>query len=385
MVTFTSLDGSLGSDTAKAIADYSGLLSNLTFNNSSDDFVGGTNRSFNLSVTDDQGLSSSVANFAVAMVATNDALSGTPTISGTLSEGSTLSVSLAALTDADGRNENGFSYQWQRSTDNGVSWSNIDAATNDYYTLTRDDGLAQVKVVVTHVDAGNNTETVESAASGEIAFSTVEGLFYDWYSQTVIQGVVISQGGETSTSSSDGTYDIAKGDDDDYSFALEISNTGTGVDINDALLAFGLAFGETVTNSDGSQISAYQYYAADIDEDGDVDFSDAMDVFEMALSHTSATASEWHFIDEQVDFWDELNDVWTVDRDTIDWSLVNSMNDGDTGTANFVAIQKGDINGSWASTSSYEDGNASISTQQLNNMLDTLLPETGSGDDWWNL
>ncbi|MDC0148121.1 VCBS domain-containing protein, partial [Alphaproteobacteria bacterium] len=385
LVNFISLDASQGSSTAALIADYSALLSALQFNNSSDDFVNATSRSFSLSVTDDQGLASSVANFEVSMAATNDALSGVPTIDGTLIEGETLDVSLSALTDADGRNEAGFTYQWQRSSDNGVSWLDIDSATNDYYSLTRDDGLAQVRVSVTHVDAGNNTETVVSAASSQVAFSSVEGLFYDWYSQTVIQGVVISQGEDSATSGSDGTYSIGKDSDDGYSFALGIGDTGTSVDISDALLAFSMAFGEPVTNSDGSQISAYQYYAADIDEDGDVDISDAMDVFEMALGHASAKDSAWHFIDEQVDFWDELNNLWTVDRDTVDWSLVNTMNDGDTGAANFVAIQKGDINGSWASTSSYEDGNVSITSEQLSNLMDTLLPSLGSGDDWWNL
>ena len=336
-------------------------------------------RVFNLSVTDDQSLASNVVKFTVTMDATNDALSGTPTIDGTLAEGNTLTVNLSSITDADGRDDAGFTYQWQRSTDGGNSWSNIADATNLYYTLTRDDGLARVKVAVTHTDLGGNVETVVSAPSSSVDFSTVEGVFYDWYSHRVLHGVGISQSQDNSVSDANGGFQIDKTANDGYSFTLGVDDTGSGVDILDALLAFDIAFGQPV---DGHQITAYQYYAADIDEDGDVDLSDAMSIFEMALTQPNATASEWHFIDEQVDFWDELTNTWTVNRDSIDWSLANKMNDSDSGTANFVAIQKGDVNGSWSSDSTYDDGNATIDSDQLANLIDALLPEAGP-DQWW--
>jgi len=102
----------------------------------------------------------------------------------------------------------------------------------------------------------------------------------------------------------------------------------------------------------------------------------------MALAQPNATASEWHFIDEQVDFWDELTGTWTVNRDSIDWSLANKMNDSDSGTANFVAIQKGDVNGSWSSASSYGFSNSTIDSDQLANLIDALLPGEGP-DQWW--
>ena len=154
VVTFTSLTAAGGSNAPAAIGDYSSLLSALSFNSGSDNFVHGTSRVFNLSVTDDQSLASNVVKFTVTMDATNDALSGTPTIDGTLAEGNTLTVNLSSITDADGRNDVGFTYQWQRSTDGGNTWSNIADATNSYYSLTRDDGLAKVKVEVTHTDLG---------------------------------------------------------------------------------------------------------------------------------------------------------------------------------------------------------------------------------------
>lgn len=205
-------------------------------------------------------------------------------------------------------------------------------------------------------------------------------MFYDWYSHKVIHGVGISQSGDSSTSDVNGSFAIDKTSNDGYSFTLGLNETGSGVDILDALLAFNIAFGQPV---DGHQVTAYQYYAADIDEDGDVDLSDAMSVFEMALAQPNAATSEWHFIDEQFDFWNELTDSWTVNRDSIDWSLANKMNDGDSGTANFVAIQKGDVNGSWSSDSTYDDANSTISQAQLSNLINALLPNEGSGDDWW--
>jgi hypothetical protein len=84
----------------------------------------------------------------------NAAPVGVPTISGTATQGQTLTASAAGVTDADGLGT--FSYQWQR---NGVG---ISGATNTTYVLTNDDVGALIAVRVSYTDGMGKPESVVS-------------------------------------------------------------------------------------------------------------------------------------------------------------------------------------------------------------------------------
>ncbi|WP_210253925.1 Ig-like domain-containing protein, partial [Bradyrhizobium sp. S69] len=82
---------------------------------------------------------------------------GTPTINGTDTEGSTLSVSVL-----------GASYQWQEAFSNG-EWIDISGANSSSFTLTEAQVGATLRVVETSVYSGGLIDTVASAATATVA------------------------------------------------------------------------------------------------------------------------------------------------------------------------------------------------------------------------
>ncbi len=63
------------------------------------------------------------------------------------------------------------------------------------------------------------------------------------------------------------------------------------VDANDALAALKMAVALN-PNDDGSAVSSYQFLAADINHDGKIRATDALNILKMAVKLTSAPASE---------------------------------------------------------------------------------------------
>ncbi|NTU52990.1 MAG: hypothetical protein HGA97_04655, partial [Chlorobiaceae bacterium] len=94
-------------------------------------------------------------------------------------------------------------------------------------------------------------------------------------------------------------------------------------------------------NADGSSISNFQYLAADIDHDGRVRATDAMDILKMAVDHGSAPAQEWLF------FSDEARSL-AMTRKTIDWNAVQlDVTLNNDMELDLIGVLKGDVNGSW--------------------------------------
>ena len=123
-----------------------------------------------VSYTDGYGQAESVISAATTAVSnSNDAPTGTPGISGTLTVGQTVQANTATLADADGLGT--FAYQWHSSSDNGVSWSNIAGATASSYTLAAAQQGKRVRVSVSYTDGGGTVETINGAASDMIGAS----------------------------------------------------------------------------------------------------------------------------------------------------------------------------------------------------------------------
>ena len=134
------------------------VLSELTLTQAD---VGGV-ISADISYVDGSGATESFESAStVAVSNTNDAPTGVPVISGTLSEDRELSVDTSGIADADGLGE--FSYQWNRD---GAA---IEGATAETYTLSEADVGANISVTVSYTDGYGAAESVISAETSDIA------------------------------------------------------------------------------------------------------------------------------------------------------------------------------------------------------------------------
>jgi Ca2+-binding RTX toxin-like protein len=135
-----------------------------------------------------------------------------------------------------------------------------------------------------------------------------------------------------------------------------------GVTSADALAAMRLALGiNPNTDPDGSgplsapAVSPYQFIAADVDANGKVSAADVLSILKMAVGLPSAPASEWLFVEETRDFLDEPNDRYSIDRDNASWNrAISAQQPGET---NLVGALKGDVTGSWRSSTAASDSN----------------------------
>jgi hypothetical protein len=118
------------------------------------------------SYTDGHGTSESVNSPSTSAVANvNDVPTGTVTLSGTATEDQTLTAS-NTLADADGLGT--IAYQWQSSV-NGITWTNIAAATNS--ALALGDALVgqQIRVHASYTDGHGTSESVNSPGTSAVA------------------------------------------------------------------------------------------------------------------------------------------------------------------------------------------------------------------------
>jgi len=97
-----------------------------------------------------------------------EAATGAPIISDTTPlSGQVLTIDTATIADANGVGP--MSHQWQVSTDNGVTWSDIAGATGTSYTATDAQVGSLLKVVTTFTDITTGTlETLSSAVTAAI-------------------------------------------------------------------------------------------------------------------------------------------------------------------------------------------------------------------------
>ena len=98
---------------------------------------------------------------------TNSPATGTPTISGSVQVGQTLTVDTSNVADQDGSDNATFAYQWARI--DGTTDTDIQGGTGSTYTLTSDDEGKTVKVRVTFTDDAGNSESLTSAATAAVS------------------------------------------------------------------------------------------------------------------------------------------------------------------------------------------------------------------------
>ena len=126
-----------------------------------------------VSFTDDAGFDETLTSvateavgFAVQQQIANSAVTGAPTISGTVQVGETLTADTSDIADADGLSGATFSYQWLSSRD-----TEIQGATGAAYILVPGDAGKTIKVRVSFTDDAGNEESLTSAATATVASS----------------------------------------------------------------------------------------------------------------------------------------------------------------------------------------------------------------------
>ena len=138
---------------------------------------------------------------------------GSVTVTGTATEGETLTANTSGLTDADGLADAAYAYQWVR-TPSGGSDADISGATSQTYVPVFADAGATLKVRVTVTDDEGHEATFESAAT-----ATVEATARP--SVTVVSDGDVTEGG-TVTFTLTRTGDTAE----ELDVAYEVAATG---------------------------------------------------------------------------------------------------------------------------------------------------------------
>ena len=113
-----------------------------------------------VSWTDDGGTDESLTSDATAAVAH---INGSVAITGTATQGQTLTADTSNVSDPDGPTNLTFSYQWIRGG------TNIAGATSSTYALVQADVGQTIKVTVSWTDSGNNAESLTSDATSTVA------------------------------------------------------------------------------------------------------------------------------------------------------------------------------------------------------------------------
>lgn len=127
------------------------LLQNITFENVSEN-PGESSRIVRFVVTDGDGGTSTAQSLTVNVNRQNDAATGLPTITGTVTEDQVLTADTSGISDGDGITPETFTYQWLRD---GVA---VVGETMNTYTLGDLDVDARIGVHVSYRDDGGTTE-----------------------------------------------------------------------------------------------------------------------------------------------------------------------------------------------------------------------------------
>ncbi len=113
----------------------------------------------------------------------NQRVTGAPIISDTSpTEGFAVNVNSAGLADADGLGA--FSFQWQTSTDNGATWSDIAGATTATFLPVQNQVNMQLRVAVRFTDGQGIAEEVFATATDVVGDLIVTGAGNDTISGT---------------------------------------------------------------------------------------------------------------------------------------------------------------------------------------------------------
>jgi Ca2+-binding RTX toxin-like protein/methionine-rich copper-binding protein CopC len=189
---------------------------------------------------------------------------------------------------------------------------------------------------------------VSGATSAQVSFSQIQLGGTQPADQTLAMAA--------QTTGSNGNYNFSSLPAGTYGLSTSRSaGDGTnGVTAADALAALKIAVGINPNpDPDGAGpltatlLSPYQIIASDANKDGKVTAADALAILKMAVGLGSAPAKEWLFVQENQDFWDEVNMVFTLNKNNASWDNTLDATLPQDAITNLVGVYKGDVNGSW--------------------------------------
>ncbi|MEN9774099.1 MAG: hypothetical protein RL322_1169 [Pseudomonadota bacterium] len=189
--------------------------------------------------------------------------------------------------------------------------------------------------------------------------SPVFGQVYHWRTHTLLAGLR-AQASALSTSDpivvaddtgADGRFDLGYVPLGLYD--LELTRTAGADEVSaaitsaDALAAFKLALGRNPNpdpNGPGPQqaqpVSPYQLLAADVDGDGRVTREDAAQILALAQGRGTASATQWLALPERTD-------LSAIGRESVAVPDMETVIEDSNAPHNYVALLRGDIDGSW--------------------------------------
>ncbi|CUR35702.1 hypothetical protein PL9214700001 [Planktothrix tepida PCC 9214] len=127
----------------------------------------GKNIQVKVSYTDELGTQETVNSSPTSLVYAllNNVPTGNVSITGTPKQNQILTAT-NTLADFDGLGM--FNYQWQESSDNGVTWTDISEATNNTFTLSQAQVGKNIQVKVSYTDGQGTQETVNSSPTSVV-------------------------------------------------------------------------------------------------------------------------------------------------------------------------------------------------------------------------
>ena len=143
------------------------------------------------SVTPDTNVTDLVVSVGNTVIGVNHVPTGSVTISGTATQGQTLTAS-NTLSDDDGIPTSGagaITYLWQKSSD-GTNWTNINVNTSNTLFLTQGEAGQYIRAVASYTDNGGTSEKVTSTETATVAMGAT--VFGGSYADTLEDGTNIS-------------------------------------------------------------------------------------------------------------------------------------------------------------------------------------------------
>ncbi|MBD2484234.1 FG-GAP-like repeat-containing protein [Planktothrix sp. FACHB-1365] len=172
---------------------------------------------FKVSYTDGQGTVETVNSSPTSVVTNvNDLPTGTVSITGTATQNQILTAT-NTLADADGLGT--LNYQWQDSSDNGFTWTNISGAINNTLTLSQTQVGKKVQFKVSYTDGQGTVETVNSSPTSVVTNIN------DAPTATAITAQTVNQDSNFSLNIANNFNDIDAGDSLTYTATLADGTT----------------------------------------------------------------------------------------------------------------------------------------------------------------
>ena len=125
--------------------------------------------------------------------------------------------------------------------------------------------------------------------------------------------------------------------------AVLAADVKSAITLTDVLEALKIYLNKPVTTT-----SSYKFVAADLDANGTVNLSDVLGILKIYLGKPSTTMPAWAWVDAQSD----VSGLGTgIGKAQVSAALTHTFSDANnpSDTHNWVAVLRGDVNGSWVS------------------------------------